>query len=222
MERFIAMLLSWVMAWQPVNLTDTGYIQEQFVIENYFKRTKDMAPIVYRSWRILGTTTSESNYTNRADCSWIWVGYMRELGLTKTRNLETVNGLASLDSYGLYLLWHPKKKSEVKRWDFIFMIRESWVKHFAIACDDSGEMIYDLYKDSELKCRHMTAPTMKYASNGIIDYLNEEKIILPQTQEVLDYFAMVKAEAEQPKWLTGEQFTIFEKIISFTKEILSI
>jgi hypothetical protein len=67
---------------------DTGYIQEQFIIENYFNWTEEMAPIVYRSGRILGKTTTESNYTNRADCSGIGVGYMRELGLLETRNLK--------------------------------------------------------------------------------------------------------------------------------------
>jgi hypothetical protein len=54
------------------------------------------------------------------------------------------------------------------------MIWPDGVKHFAVACDDSGEEIYDLYLDSELKCRHMTAPTMKYSSNGIVKYLNDE------------------------------------------------
>jgi hypothetical protein len=66
-----------------------------------------------------------------------------------------------------------------------------------VACDDSGEMIYDLYKDNELKCRHMTAPTMKYATNGIVEYLNQENIVLSGTIEVLNYFQMVKESAMQ-------------------------
>jgi hypothetical protein len=117
---------------------------------------------------------------------------MRELGLLETRNLKDDWEMLSLDSYGLYLLWTPKKKEDVKRWDFIFMIRPDWIKHFAVSCDNSGEEIYDLYKDNELKCRHMTAPVMKYATNGIVEYLSWEWIVLPQTIEVLDYFQKIK------------------------------
>lgn len=221
MERFIAMLMSWVMAWQPINLMDTWQIQEQYVIENYFKWTTDMAPIVYRSGRILGKTTTESNYTNRADCSWIGVGYMRELGITNNRNLDTVNWEASLDSYWLYLLGKPKKKSEVKRWDFIFMVWPDWVKHFAVSCDDSGEMIYDLYKGNELKCRHMTAPTMKYATNGIVEYLNQENIVLSWTVEVINYFQKVKEAAMQESWfIMTWDITLRDKIVTFVSWII--
>lgn len=194
MEWFIGLILSWMIAGQPIDVFNTGYIQEQFIIENYFHRTEEMAPIVYRSGRILGKSTTESNYINRSDCSGIWVGYMRELGLTENRILKEDWKIFSLDSYWLYLLWTPKNKSEVKRWDFIFMVRPDWVKHFAVACDDSGEMIYDLYKDNELKCRHMTAPVMKYASNWIVEYLSWAWIVLDETKEVLNYFKTIKDE----------------------------
>jgi hypothetical protein len=60
-----------MIAGQPIDVFNTGYIQEQFIIENYFHRTEEMAPIVYRSGRILGKSTTESNYINRSDCSGI-------------------------------------------------------------------------------------------------------------------------------------------------------
>jgi urate oxidase len=49
----------------------------------------------------------------------------------------------------------------------------------------------------------MTAPTMKYSSNGIVKYLNDEWIVLPETKEVLSYFIKIKNEY-QASYATGD------------------
>ena len=225
MERFISLLLSGIMAGQPINVLDTWYIQETYVIENYFHRTEEMAPMVYRSGRILGQTTTESNQTNETDCSWIWVGYMVELWLLRDRDFTSdgkrVSSLGWLNSFLLYTLWKPENKSDVKRWDFIFMSWPTGERHFAVACDSWWNMIYDFYTNGSMSCRYMDAPVMKYSTNWIVEYLSWNWIILPETQQVLDYFQKIKNDATQSGSIdTGNTSTFRQSIINFIQTVI--
>jgi len=58
MERFLSLLVAGIMSGtvSTANIQDTGWIQEQYIINDYFRWVDEQAPLVYRSGRILGKT----------------------------------------------------------------------------------------------------------------------------------------------------------------------
>ena len=208
MERFITMLLAWIMSGNvsAVNVQDTWWIQEQYVIEDYFRRVDEQAPLVYRSGRILWQTFDWIEWgrlTNRTDCSGMLVWHMVELWLVESRYIKWMDWL---DSDTLVTLWKSKRKKDVVRWDRVYMRFPSGQKHIAIACDDEGKNIYDFYLQPTAECRPQPPVVeLKYATNWAVELLKKREIVLSWTQEVLDYFQKIKDETSQN--LSGELLT---------------
>lgn len=206
MTWLILSILTWLVSYTWMDIT--WYIQEQYVIESYFNWVDEQEPIVYRRWRILWQQFQKymnwsyitwRQYTNRSDCWGMIVWYMIELDLIKTRWKDVENKSFTFDwwwlnSYRLYKLWKPKRASEVKRWDFVYMEFSWWNRHIAVACEDWNPYnVYDLYESSDAKCRIVKAPLMKYSSNGIVEFAKWKWIVLSWTQEILDIYNNINA-----------------------------
>ena len=198
MTGLILSILTWLVTYTGNDVT--GYIQEKYIIESYFNWVDEQEPIIYRRWRVLWQQfqkyfnwnyISWRQYTNRSDCWWIIVGYIMELWLIKSRWKDSNNRSFTYDwwwlnSYRLYRMWKPKKASQVKRWDFVYMEFSWGSRHIAVACEDwNPYSVYDLYRWTDAKCRIVKAPIMKYSSNWIVEYSTRRKIIIPLTKEIL-------------------------------------
>lgn len=223
----MSMLLSWIMAGTipATNLQNTWWIQNKYVIENYFHRVDSQAPIVYRGWRVLWQPTAESNLTNRSDCWWMLVWYMMYLDLIISRWKDsnwksfTYDG-GWLNSTRLITLWDWKRRSDVVRWDFVYMEFPWWVKHIAVVCDDWWDYIYDLYEDDQAKCRPMPPTVMhKYSDNWFIAFMNDRWIVLDETKQVLDYFQQIKNEInstgdKQDQLMSGDNTVLSGNVVN--------
>jgi hypothetical protein len=224
MERFIWLLFAWIMSGNisPVNIQDTWRIQEQFIVNDYFRWVDEQTPLVYRSWRILWQEMEWIKWwekINRTDCSGILVWHMAKLWIVDSRNMEWTDWL---DSDTLIKLWKHKNRSEVIRWDWVYMEFPDWVRHIAVSCDTWAQNIYDLYLNNYAKCRPMPPTSLtEYSSNGEVEYLNTNWIILPETKEILLYFQKIKDEATWTRYIdTGSTANIWTTIITFIQNII--
>jgi len=134
----ISLIFSWILSWQPIDITDTWYIQEQFLIEDYFNWVDSEAPIIYRKGRVLWQPTELDFHDNKADCWWILIWYLFHLWVIKSKNTDifgkTIDYEWMLNSYILYKLWIPKLANQRERGDFVYMEFPSWNRHIAIYC----------------------------------------------------------------------------------------
>lgn len=184
-------IMSWFIGYTWDDLT--GKVQEQYVVERYFERVEEQSPIVYRLWRILWQKFEWViwwNLTNRSDCGWMIVWYMMELWLIKSRwkDFEWDSFTYDwwwLNSFRLYTLWKSKQRKDVVRGDYIYMKFDNW-NHIAIACNTGATMIYDLYKKPYAECRPRPYPNKAlFASNGIVNFLDDYNIVLDETNEII-------------------------------------
>jgi len=183
--RFTSLLMSWILAGTVTDL-NTWYVQEQYVIESYFHRVDEQAPLHYNAGRILWVPLFPGDPINRTDCSGMLVWHMVHLWLVKWRFIKWMEWL---DSDTLLTLGKPKHRADVKRGDRIYMEFPSWLRHIAVACDDRWEHIYDFYLDRWATCREQPPVSLiRYASNGEVEMLNKKWIILDETVEILNYF----------------------------------
>lgn len=192
MTWLLLTIFSWFIGYTWEDLT--WKIQETYVIERYFDRIKEQEPLVYRNWRVLWQKcvwVTGCNYTNRTDCWGLMVWYMMQLDLIKSRrkNYEWDSftyDWGGLNSFRLYTLWKPIKRSETKKGDFVYMEFKNWVRHFAVVCDTWATQIFDLYKKPYAECRKYPFPSKAmFATNGVVEFLNDKETILQETQEIL-------------------------------------
>lgn len=179
---------------------DTWYIQNQIVVEWYFDWVDSYNKIIYRLGRNLGQRCNDPKCksTIMSDCWGLMIGYMINLWLLsdRFRNDKGIRWTYDkwwLNSYRLYKMWNAKSYKDRKRWDFMYMEFEGWVRHFAVYCWDNK--MYDLYMDKKAKCRPLPKTTiLRYSTNWLEKYLTDRNIILPQTKSFISKIKGINEE----------------------------
>lgn len=219
MTGLLLSIMSWFIWYTWNDLT--GEVQSKYVTERYFERVEEQGPLVYKSGRILGKKcVGPGCYkTNLTDCSWLFAWYMIDLELIKTRRKDIdwedyTFDWWGLNSYRIYKLWNQIERSEVKRWDFVYMEFDWWVRHIAVSCDTGATEIYDLYKKSYAECRRYPAPKKAlFSKNWIVKLLEDRDVILSWTLQILNGLSSINDK---------ETFTLHNLIGSYYFDYVSI